>query len=79
MSSKEELKLMKTRIKYYDTVEIDLRIAVLSTELIETFSLSHGLQIPDAIVVATAIIHNLEIFTYNLKDFRCMPGIKLYL
>jgi len=79
MRNKKELELMKTRIKYYDTVEIDSRVSILATGLIETFALSHGLQIPDAIIGATAITHEIEIFTYNLKDFQYLPGIKLHL
>lgn len=34
--------------------------------------------IPDAIIGATAVIHQLELFTYHLKDFRFIPNIKLY-
>ena len=79
MRNKKELELMKTRIKYYDKVEIDSRVSILATGLIETFALSHGLQIPDAIIGATAITHEIEIFTYNLKDFQYLPGIKLHL
>ncbi len=40
--------------------------------------LSHGLLIPDAIIEATAIIHQIPLFTYNLKDFRFMPDIQLH-
>jgi hypothetical protein len=29
-------------------------------------------------VGATAIIHRIPLFTYNLKDFKFMPGIKLH-
>ncbi|MEL6257118.1 MAG: type II toxin-antitoxin system VapC family toxin, partial [Bacteroidota bacterium] len=46
--------------------------------MIEGLSISHGLSIPDAIIVSTAVIHEIELFTYNLKDFRFIPNIKLY-
>jgi predicted nucleic acid-binding protein len=36
------------------------------------------LRLPDAIIAATAIYHNTELFTLNLKDFRYIPEIKLY-
>lgn len=78
MRNKKELGIMKKRIKYYDFIEIDGRISKLSEELIEKYALSHGLKIPDAIIGATAIIHEIEIYTYNIKDFHYMPGIKLY-
>jgi len=39
---------------------------------------SHGLQIPDALIAATAICHDMELLTYNVKDFKFIQGIKLF-
>jgi predicted nucleic acid-binding protein len=55
MGNKNELLQMKRKIRYYDVVEIDGATSRLATELIESFKLSHGLQIPDAIIGATAL------------------------
>ena len=33
-------------------------------------SRKHGLDIPDAIIASTAIMHNLELITRNVKDFK---------
>jgi predicted nucleic acid-binding protein len=46
--------------------------------LIDEYSLSHGLKIPDALIAASALALNMELFTYNLKDFSFIPDIKLY-
>jgi len=77
MSNKTELAQMKKKIKYYDIVEIDNATSKLAANLIENFKLSHDLQIPDAIIGATAIIHQIPFYTYNTKDFEFMPDIKL--
>lgn len=77
MSNKTELAQMKRKIGYYDVVEIDSQTSELATELIEKFRLSHGLQIPDAIIGASAVIHQLPLYTYNTKDFNFIPGIRL--
>jgi predicted nucleic acid-binding protein len=77
MSNKMELAQMKRKIKYYDIVEIDTEISKLATTLIENFKLSNSLQIPDAIIGATAVIYQIPLFTYNTKDFNFIPGIKL--
>jgi predicted nucleic acid-binding protein len=77
MGNKVELAQMKKRIRYYDVVEIDNVTSRLATTLIENFKLSHGLQIPDAIIGATAVIHQIPLFTYNIKDFNFIPGIVL--
>lgn len=59
-------------------IEIDSAISKLAVRFVEQFNLSHGLVIPDAIIGATAVVHQIELFTYNLKDFRFMPDIQLY-
>ena len=78
MGNKNELQKMKENIQYYDIVEVDLQTSKLARELLEKFNLSHGLLIPDAIIGACSIVHQIELFTYNVKDFRFMPGISLH-
>jgi predicted nucleic acid-binding protein len=46
-------------------------------QLQQQYVLSHQLGIPDALIAATALIYDLELRTYNLKDFRFIPGIRL--
>jgi predicted nucleic acid-binding protein len=77
MGNKMELAQMKKKMKYFDVVEIDGSISKLSIVLMENYKLSHGLQIPDAIIGATAITIQCSFFTYNTKDFDFMPGIRL--
>jgi tRNA(fMet)-specific endonuclease VapC len=38
----------------------------------------HTLHIADAFIAATAIHYQLELLTYNVKDFRFIENIKLY-
>ncbi|MCO6486850.1 MAG: type II toxin-antitoxin system VapC family toxin [Phaeodactylibacter sp.] len=78
MGNKRELEIMKKRIRYYDFIEIDIPVSRLALELVEQFNLSHGLKIPDAIIAATAVVHQIELHTYNVKDFRFVPDIRLY-
>ncbi len=78
MGNKEELAQMKKKIKFYDVVQIDNLISEKAIELIEHYKLSHGLQIPDAIIAATAVVYQLPLFTYNLRDFDFVPNIILH-
>jgi predicted nucleic acid-binding protein len=78
MGNKEELARMKKKIKYYDVVQIDEAVSAKAIEFIETYKLSHGLHIPDAIIGATAVIHQIPLYTYNLRDFDFLPNINLY-
>jgi predicted nucleic acid-binding protein len=36
------------------------------------------LTIPDALIASTALVHQLELYTLNLKDFRFITGLNLY-
>ncbi len=78
MGNKEELARMKKKIRYYDVVQMDEDISAKAVELIETYKLSHGLSIPDAIIGATAVVHQIPLYTYNIRDFDFLPGIILY-
>jgi predicted nucleic acid-binding protein len=78
MGNKKELAQMKKKIRYYDVVQIDKAISQKAIDFIESYKLSHGLLIPDAIIGATAIVHQIPIYTYNVKDFDFLPDIILY-
>lgn len=78
MANKQELAQMKKKIKYFDIVQIDATSSKLAISLIEKYRLSHGLAIPDALIATSAISLQMELFTYNLKDFSFIPDLKLY-
>jgi len=78
MGNKQELAIMRKKLAFYDVVQIDRRISEKAIELIAEFKLSHGLQIPDALIASTAVSYDLPLFTYNLKDFSFIPAINIY-
>ena len=78
MGNKAELAQMKKKVRFYDIVQVDTHISKIAIELIENFKLSHSLQIPDAIIGATAIVYNIPLYTYNIKDFNFMPNINIH-
>jgi len=53
-------------------------ITLQAFDLLENYRLSHGLLIADSLIAATALIADLEIFTYNAKDFTFISKLKLY-
>jgi predicted nucleic acid-binding protein len=46
--------------------------------LLQDYRLSHGLTLPDCFIAATSIVTDIELFTYNIKDFRFISELKLY-
>ncbi len=78
MRNRTELAQMKNKLKFFDVLPLNEQVSGKAIDLIEQFRLSHNLQIPDAIIGATALVHQIPFFTYNLKDFRFMPNIILH-
>ncbi|MBP6676490.1 MAG: PIN domain-containing protein, partial [Vitreoscilla sp.] len=46
-----------------------------STELMEAMTLSHGLQMGDALIAATALEHGLPLLTGNVRHFAAIPSL----
>ena len=50
-------------------------ITLRATDLMESLTLSHGLQMGDALIAATAIEHQLPVPTANVKHFGAVQGL----
>jgi hypothetical protein len=35
------------------------------------------IKLPDAIILSTSLVHNLELITRNVDDFKNVPGLKV--
>jgi predicted nucleic acid-binding protein len=52
-------------------------ITLRATGLMESLTLSHGLQMGDALIAATAIEHQLPVLTANVKHFGAVSGLQI--
>ncbi len=75
---KAELRKIKRHLSSIRILRIDEAISVTATELIERYAKSHGLQIPDALIAATSINRDLQLYTGNMKDFIYIEKISLW-
>ena len=78
-TNKSELNKIRNKIIHFGRIPIEEKISELSIALIAKYSLSHSLSIPDALIAATSLQTNFELFTYNTKDFRFIENLKLFL
>ena len=76
--NKAELKLIKNDLDNVIVLHIDVEISKMGINLVEQYCLSHKLDIEDALIAATAIYYNIELFTLNVRDFKFIPKLKLY-
>ena len=52
-------------------------ITARAIELMERFTLSHGIQLGDALIAATALDNNLALLTANTKHFAAVDGLRM--
>jgi len=79
LKNKERLQKWKSLIS-----ELHIRVFPLNETISakamfwsEEYTLSHGLELADALIAATANTHGLTLFTGNDKDYRYISGLKL--
>ena len=75
--NKREVGIIKKAFSDFELIEISEPISTKARNLIEKFSKSHGLQIPDALIAATALELGVPLCTANLKDFQFIPDLQL--
>ncbi len=76
--NKAELKKIKRHLSSIRIFQIDEEISVTASGLLERYAKSHGLQIPDALIAATSINRDLQLYTGNTKDFIYIEKISLW-
>ena len=75
---KRELKILRENLSLLQQIPINEEISKLYLGLLEKYALSHRLNIPDALIAATALCYSLPLYTLNTKDFRYISGLDLY-
>lgn len=76
--NKTELSKINKLIALTSVFQINETISSISLELLNKYTLSHHLTLPDSIIAATAIFFEIPLFTLNTKDFRYIDGITLW-
>ena len=79
MRNKRELQALLRQLRRWavDVAHIDARISMRSMLYVEEFSLSHSMQLADALIAATAVQYNEVLLTANDKHYRHIPNIQL--
>jgi len=75
--NKAEVNKLKKFVALFKIIDLNEAISKQSISLILTYAKSHHLDIPDALIGSTALVLDIPLFTYNLKDFRFIDGLEL--
>lgn len=76
LNKREMIKLEKF-VALFHVVHLSESISITATGLIKKYAKSHGLDIPDSLIAATALQLSSPLFSYNNKDFRYIDKLEL--
>lgn len=69
----------KARIKKvlstFPLLPINQKVSEIAVDLIERYSNSHGLVLPDALIAGSALSAGLAVITYNVSDFQFIDNL----
>ena len=79
MRNKAELVAVKKMLERRAATLLPVSEAITqrAIALMESLTLSHGLQMGDALIAATALEHGLPILTANVKHFAPVEGLAI--
>lgn len=79
MRNKAELVAVKKMLELRRAVVLPITemITQRAIALMESLTLSHGLQMGDALIAATALEHKLAVLTGNTKHFEPVEGVSI--
>ncbi len=75
--NKTELRNTEHFLKRFQVVNLNDQSCRIAVDLLRMYRLSHGLMMPDALIVATAIFFGSEFITKNQQDYRFISGLQL--
>lgn len=74
---KRELAAIRKHLSLITILLLNEAVSSRFVMLMEGYSLSHKLAIPDALIAATALVYGVPLYTLNVKDFRFVDGLEL--
>lgn len=79
MRSKVEFVAVQKMLQRRSAITLPLSETITrrATELMEQMTLSHGLQMGDAFIAATALEHGLPLLTGNVRHFAQVPALQV--
>jgi predicted nucleic acid-binding protein len=75
---KKEMAKIDKFLQKFAILPLKEEISSIFAELMKKYCQSHKPFIGDMLIAATALHHEIEIYTLNVKDFQFIPNLRLY-
>lgn len=75
--NKTELRNTERFLQRFQVFKLNEQACDTAVDLLRQYRLSHGLAIPDALIVATAMTFDCAFITKNQQDYRFIGGLQL--
>ena len=70
-----DLTALQQFLQQVTVMPVTATISDRALALLQSWFLSHGLQVADALIAATALESGLVLFTRNVRHFQMIPGL----
>jgi predicted nucleic acid-binding protein len=79
MRNKEELKILLKYLKKRGVriIQTDEQISIRAMFLVEDYSLSHSMELADALIAGTVLENQEELLTGNGERYRYIPNLQI--
>lgn len=74
---KKEATATRDLVRKFNHLHLDKEISKLFIQFVLGYK-DMRIGIPDALIAATALVNNVELYTHNRKDFDFIDNLKLY-
>ena len=74
---KAELAKIKKTLNGFIQFDLNESISKTAIDIGHMVALSHQLSVADTLIAATALVYDLELRTFNIRDFRMIPGLRV--
>ena len=75
--NKQEFQKLERFLRRFKILSLNEFISNIAKELVKKYYLSHGLEIPDALIAGTAVYWKIPLLTKNKKDFKFIQDLTL--
>ena len=79
LRNKQEQQQLRRAMRYWEVELVHLHegISARAAFLVESYALSHGMQMADVVIAATALELGITLLTANDRHYRHIDGLKI--